>query len=184
MRPFWLTIPLWFALWYVALARTLPRVQSCSGCGAKVCRKCHYRVQRRSLCPQCYAIRREIQAPLKRQELMAARRRRRSQVERAVALLVATVVPGAGFYLRRSYRAAFVAALCTSVLVLIATAGITWPDPVATLGRASWNQRATLPLLLIAALSILSVRAYLRRTLPEDDTAMRSSELLRPARET
>jgi tetratricopeptide (TPR) repeat protein len=184
MRPFWLTIPLWFALYYVALARTLPRVQSCSGCGAKVCRKCHYRVQRRSLCPQCYAIRREIQAPLKRQELMAARRRRRSQGERAVALLVATVVPGAGFYLRRSYRAAFVAALCTSVLVLIATAGITWPDPVATLGRASWNQRATLPLLLIAALSILSARAYLRRTLPEDDTMMPSSELLRPARET
>lgn len=183
LRPFWLTLPLWFALYYVSLSRTLPRVQSCSGCGTKVCRKCHYRVQRRSLCPDCYAIRREIQAPLKRQELMNARRRRRSHLEHAIALGASMLLPGAGFYLRRSYRAAFLSALATLTLLLIATAGVLWPDPVAALGRSPLSQRVAFPLVLVAALSALSIRAYLSRRPPDDDANMTPSEPLRTTRE-
>jgi len=147
-----------------------------------VCRKCHYRVQRRSLCRDCWAIRGEIQAPLKRQELMGARRSRRSRLENAIAILASLLVPGAGFYLGRAYRAAVVAAVAIVALWLVATAGVTFPDPVAELNRVPAADRALPPLVIIAALSLMSLRAGTRRPRFEEEAALPPAIPHRPTR--
>lgn len=123
-RPVWLSLPLFLALWWVALARHLPRVALCATCGTPVCRKCHYRVLRRSLCATCHSIRREVKAPLKRQELLDERRDRILNVARKLTLLLAVVLPGSGHLLRGAPRRAtllMLPALATAMTGLAST---------------------------------------------------------------
>ncbi|MBZ0269818.1 tetratricopeptide repeat protein, partial [bacterium] len=100
VRPHWMSIPLLLAIWYVSLVRTLPRSFACSSCGKSICRKCHYRVMRRSLCAHCHAIRRDVHAPLRRQQLLHDRQRRVSRWGRALSILLSVLVPGSGLAVR------------------------------------------------------------------------------------
>jgi hypothetical protein len=101
-----------------------------------ICRKCHYRVLRRSYCGECYAILREIRAPLKRVELLDSRRRRAGALTYPLRLALAVLVPGSGHALHGAHRRAFLYLAGTALLILIAGAGGLWPDPGAPIEGA------------------------------------------------
>lgn len=162
MKPFWISFPLWFALWYVALARTLPRAFHCDTCGEAICRKCHYRVQRRSLCSQCYAIRRDVKAPMKRLEMFKERRARVTRWGSAIGDAVSFLFPGAGDAIRGTGTSGLLLLMTALVLALSAGAGSLWPDP----GDSFWSGPPTVVLMVLGAfyliLAIGSLRTHRR----------------------
>ena len=163
-RPFWLSLPLFFTAWWVSLARYLPRVSRCATCGTPICRKCHYRALRRSLCAECHSIRGGEHAPLKRQTLLDERKRRVSRIPWALTLLVAATLPGSGHLLRGAPRRA-------STLLLLALLVAIAARPGVIAGRsflpASAAGSAPIPLALVVyfLLAVASVVGTLR--LPE-----------------
>jgi tetratricopeptide (TPR) repeat protein len=106
MRPFWLSLPLLLTLYYALHTRTLPRVFPCSSCGRSICRKCHYRRLRRSVCPDCYALRQDVNAPMKRDAMIAARRVSVNRGARITTAVLSALLPGSGLLLLGSYRRA------------------------------------------------------------------------------
>ncbi|MGH2570854.1 MAG: tetratricopeptide repeat protein, partial [bacterium] len=162
MQPFWLSVPLLLTLWYASQTRSLPRSFPCSGCGHPVCRKCHYRILRRSLCADCYAIRRDVVAPLKRDAMILERRIRTNRVPRIASAALSALVPGAGHLLLGSYRVAFAFLGAGCILLLIAIANATWPAPGPSLVDRRWPTGVVVPLLWFTLLAIFAVRSYLR----------------------
>jgi tetratricopeptide (TPR) repeat protein len=167
MRPFWLSLPLFLTLYYAAYARTLPRVFPCAACGRSVCRKCHYRTLRRSLCAECYAIQQDVQAPLKRDAMIIERRRRVSRSGRTTAVVLSALLPGTGLLLLGSRRRALAFLGAGAVLLLIAAANAAWPAPGPAHSDPRWPSAVVAPLLFFALLAILSVRSYLRAPVPQ-----------------
>ena len=106
MRPFWISLPLFLTILYVAQARTLYRTFPCATCGKIISRKSHFRVLRRSLCGECYSVREANRAPLRRAELLAERRRRMTRVPHALGMLMSAILPGTGHLLSGSPRQA------------------------------------------------------------------------------
>ena len=162
-RPFWLTLPLFLAAWWVSLARFLPRVSICATCGTPVCRKCHYRVLRRSLCATCHSIRREVKAPLKRQELLDDRRNRILDVPRKITLALALILPGSGHLLRGAPRRAALLMLTALTTALVAVSASPSTSEFAPLG--SQGNAVPLAIVIWILLSAISVVGTLH--LPE-----------------
>lgn len=167
VRPHWMSIPLLLAIWYVSLVRTLPRAFACTSCGKSICRKCHYRVMRRSLCAHCHAIRRDVHAPLRRQELLDDRHRRISRWGRALSVVLSVVLPGSGLAARGLPKRGAVLLAAASLLVLAATADVLWPDPAPPAPGAGSD---TL-LFILGALYLLAAAVSLRGTLMPIPTA-------------
>lgn len=91
-----LSIPLLLALFYASQTRWLPRLHNCASCGKTICRKCHYRVLRESLCAECFGIRQRVRTPIQREEALS---KRRAQVRWAPwiwGIAIAAIVPGSG----------------------------------------------------------------------------------------
>jgi len=91
-----LSVPLLLALFYALQTRTLPRLHNCASCGKTICRKCHYRVQRESLCAECFGIRQRVRTPIQREDALS---KRRAQVRWAPwiwGIVMAAIVPGSG----------------------------------------------------------------------------------------
>jgi tetratricopeptide (TPR) repeat protein len=162
MQPFWMSLPLLLTLWYASQTRSLPRSFPCSACGHPVCRKCHYRILRRSLCADCYAIRRDVAAPMKRDAMILERRIERNRSPRIRAAVLSALMPGAGHLLLGSYRVAFPFLGAGCLLLLIALANATWPAPGPSLIDRRWPTGVVVPLLFFGLLAILAVRSYLR----------------------
>ena len=164
-RPLWLTLPLFLAAWWVSLARFLPRVSICATCGTPVCRKCHYRVLRRSLCATCHSIRREVKAPLRRQEMLDERRDRILDVPRKVTLLLALLLPGSGHMLRGAPRRAVLLMLTALTTALVAVSSAPSTSEFAPAGPHG----GVMPLAIAfwVVLAIISVVGTLN--LPEPD---------------
>jgi tetratricopeptide (TPR) repeat protein len=162
LRPVWLSLTLLLALHFASRSRTLPRSHFCAGCGRPICRKCHYRVLRRSLCAECNAIRREVRAPLKREELLLRRRRRIVRWPRLLGFLVSLLLPGAGYLFVGAPRRAVFALVTGIALLLIAGAGTIWPDSPTTLpaDRGTWS--VWIPIALYTLMAIASARTYAR----------------------
>ncbi len=159
LEPRWVSLALFLVIGYCGMARGLPRAFSCDTCGKSICRKCHYRVQRQSLCGHCYAIRRDVKAPLIRQQMMDDRRRSVTRWTRLLGAVVSFLAPGSGHAIRGRRGPAQRMLALAAVLVLTATAGILWPDPTP-------NQPGlpSLPWLIgigavYAGLALLSLRA-------------------------
>lgn len=162
-RPIWLSFPLFLTAWWVSLARHLPRVSLCATCGTPICRKCHYRALRRSLCADCHAIRREEHAPLKRQGMLDKRRRSLSRIPRSITLLLAAILPGSGHLLRGAPRRA-------SMLLLLALAAAIATRPGVVVSQSFLPASSTGPstpfaIVIYFALALASVIGTLR--LPE-----------------
>jgi hypothetical protein len=179
MRPAFLSLPLFLALWWVALARTLPRASRCSGCGTLICRKCHYRLLRRSYCGECYAILREVRAPLRRVALLDERRRRAGAVTQPLLLLLAALIPGSGHALHGAHRRAAFYLTVATLLVLAAGAGTLWPDPGAPIvdpGRSGRWIACGVAWAGLAWLSVLgTLRLARRREEPPEPATPRSA---------
>jgi len=176
MRPAFLSLPLFLALWWVALARTLPRASRCSGCGTMICRKCHYRVLRRSYCGECYAILREVRAPLRRVELLDARRRRAGALTQPLMFALAVLVPGSGHVIHGAHRRAGTYFAIAALLLLIAGAGALWPDPgVLVAGTSGGRERWIAFGVIWAALGWMSLRGTIRLSHQTDDQAETST---------
>jgi len=171
MRPAFLTLPLFLALWWVALARTLPRASRCAGCATMICRKCHYRVLRRSYCGECYAILREVRAPLKRVELLDARKRHTGAVTHPLMLVLAILLPGSGHALHGAHRRASTYLAIAALLLLAVGAGTLWPDPRVLLTDTGGSGRWIAFGLVWAALAWGSVRGTVRLSRRTDDEA-------------
>ena len=169
LQPFWISLPLFLLIYYVSLTRTLPRASSCAGCGQLVCRKCHYRILRRSLCADCYAIRQEIKAPLKRKSALEKRRKRIGRGGWAFGLVLSILVPGSGHFLRSSSSRGARMVGVTAALALVATAGLLWPDPTSP-SSSGLGLRFYVSAGLILILVFRSVRGYLRAEPPPGET--------------
>jgi len=166
-RPIWLSLPLFLTAWWVSLARHLPRVSLCATCGTPICRKCHYRALRRSLCADCHAIRRGEHAPLKRQTLLDQRRRRVSRIPHLLTLLFAAALPGSGHLLRGAPRRA-------STLLLLALVVVIATRPGVIVGRSFLPASAAgsstpVALVVYVLLALVSVIGTLRLPEPRDD---------------
>lgn len=164
-RPFWLSLPLFLTAWWVALARYLPRVSLCATCGAPVCRKCHYRVLRRSLCATCHSIRREVKAPLKRQELLDERRGRILNIPRRLTVALAFLLPGSGYLLRGAPRRAALLMILALGIAVAAVSSVPSADRYAPAGSS--GGAPTWAILTYLALAVVSLAGTLR--LPEPD---------------
>jgi hypothetical protein len=162
MRPFWLSLPLFLTLFYVAQVRHLPRVHRCGSCGRLVCRKCHYRVLRRNLCADCYALRQEIRTPLKREAALAERRRRVGRPGWIAGLLLSVILPGSGLLLRDAPRRAALL-MATSLALLLILFGKAWELSVSAAPVSEFN-RATEGVLGLGlfVLAVISVSSFLR----------------------
>ncbi|HET9886212.1 MAG TPA: tetratricopeptide repeat protein, partial [bacterium] len=102
-----LSIPLLLALFYASQTRTLPRLHNCASCGKTICRKCHYRVQRESLCAECFGIRQRVRTPIQREEALSKRRAQVGWAPWVWGIALAALVPGTGhlFEGRRGWAA-------------------------------------------------------------------------------
>lgn len=171
VSPVWMSLPFFVAIWYVSLARFLPRGFHCSSCGKAICRKCHYRIMRRSLCSHCYVIRQDVQAPLRRQELLEERRRRATRWGRILTVASSLLVPGIGYTSRGLRRRGVTLMVLTALVYLAATADVLWPDPSV----AGGNSHPRLPLLLLGlaylGLVSISIRGYLKTPPPSEHEA-------------
>lgn len=167
VRPHWMSIPLLLAVWYVSLVRTLPRAFACTSCGKPICRKCHYRVMRRSLCAHCHAIRRDVHAPLRRQQLLDDRHRRITRWGRALSVVFSIVLPGSGLAARGLPKRGGVLLAIASVLVLAATADVLWPDPAMPAPGAGSDAL----LFVLGALYLMAAAVSVRGTLKPVTTA-------------
>ena len=141
-----LSIPLLLSLIYVAQTRTLPRLHNCASCGKTICRKCHYRVLRESLCAECFGIRQRVRTPIQREEALS---KRRAQVRLAPwiwGIAMAAIVPGSGL-LYEGRRGWAMILLFSWFSYIVLTTGPQSPP--------------TAPLVLVLFASV-SVLAYLR----------------------
>ncbi len=168
LRPFVLSLPLLAALYFVTQTRFLPRIHTCSSCGKTVCRKCHYRVLRQSLCPECHAIRQRLRAPIQRESALASHRRSVRRGSWLVGLVLSAVVPGSGLLLEGNRRASM-ALLFAWVAWLILMRGTT-----TVVGPWDEVERAA-PWVLAAASVALYVRIIPRDELRADALAQRSA---------
>jgi tetratricopeptide (TPR) repeat protein len=91
-----LSVPLLLALFYASQTRTLPRLHNCASCGKTICRKCHYRVQRESLCAECFGIRQRVRTPIQREEALSKRRAQVGLAPWVWGIALAALVPGTG----------------------------------------------------------------------------------------
>ncbi len=165
-RPFWLSLPLLLAAWWVSLARYLPRVSLCATCGTPVCRKCHYRVLRRSLCATCHSIRRETKAPLKRQEMLDERRGRVLGIARKLTVVLALLLPGSGHLLRGAPRRA---ALLMALALGTAVAAVSSLPTMERFAPAGGSGGAPVgAILTYAVLAAISLAGTLRLPEPDD----------------
>ena len=89
-------LPLLLGLVYAWQTRTLPRLHNCASCGKTICRKCHYRVLRESLCAECFGIRQRIRTPVQREDALSKRRAQVRLVPWLCGVAIAAIVPGAG----------------------------------------------------------------------------------------
>jgi tetratricopeptide (TPR) repeat protein len=152
LRPFTLCIPLLLALFYVWQARRLPRIHTCASCGKTVCRKCHYRVLRQSLCADCYSIRTRVRAPIQREEALSRHMRRVRRLPWLAGFALAALCPGAGHLLEGR------PATATALLFFWAATWIVGQGR-ADVGPSAWN--VAVPAFLLA-LSTISVVGYVR----------------------
>lgn len=166
MRPFWLSLPLFLTLWYALQTRTLPRVFPCSACGRSICRKCHYRSLRRSLCPECYAIRRDVSAPMKRDSIITARRVSVSRASRTTIAVMSALFPGAGLLVLGARHRALLFIGGGSLALFVAVTNAVWPAPAPALVDRPWPTSVLVPLLCFVLLAILSVKSYLQAPPP------------------
>jgi tetratricopeptide (TPR) repeat protein len=141
-----LCIPLLLSLFYASQTRYLPRLHTCASCGKTICRKCHYRVQRESLCAECFGIRQRVRTPIQREEALSKRRRQVRLAPWAWGIALAAIVPGAG-HLYEGRRGEAMLLLFSWFAYLVLTAGPHTP--------------ATAPVVLLCFASI-SVLGYLR----------------------
>jgi hypothetical protein len=162
LAPFWMSLPLFAVLGYVGMARKLPRAFWCDTCGKAICRKCHYRVQRQSLCAHCYAIRRDVKAPLVRQSMLQERRRRVTRWSRILTLVTAVLVPGAGHVVRGRRGPGRRLLVLATIVFLTATAGVLWPDPSADHPGGKPMQLLIALALIYGLLAVFSFRGALR----------------------
>jgi tetratricopeptide (TPR) repeat protein len=162
LRPFFLCAPLFLAALWVAQARRLPRVSRCAGCGVTICRKCHYRMLRRSYCGYCYTILREVRAPLKRVGMLDQRRHNVSRWSRPIVLGLSVLLPGSGHAVHGAHRRATFFLVALALVWLIGGAGVLWPDMTATAEHAMSQERGVAIGVVWAVLSVLSLRGTLR----------------------
>jgi tetratricopeptide (TPR) repeat protein len=141
-----LLLPLLLALFYASQARHLPRLHSCASCGKTICRKCHYRVLRESLCAECFGIRQRVRTPIQREEALSKRRQRVRLAPWCWGVALAALVPGIG-HLYEGRRGWAILLLFTWFSYLVLASGPHSPG------------HAPLILLLFAAVSVLG---YLR----------------------
>lgn len=166
LRPFLLCIPLFAALFYATQARNLPRIHTCASCGKTVCRKCHYRVQRRSMCGDCYAIRQRVRAPIQREEELCARRRVVRRSSWIVGFILAVAVPGAGHLLEGRRRPAMALLFLWVAWLVLARGDASAVGPWQSIVRA-------VPYILV----LVSVAGYIR--LASRSSGVRSDDLAR-----
>jgi tetratricopeptide (TPR) repeat protein len=162
-EPFWIALLLFGALLYAGVAARLPRASQCAGCGHLVCRKCHYRLHRKSYCAPCYAIHQEVRAPLKRDEMLLERRRLAQRGSRIAGIAVSVVLPGSGHWMTGSLaRGTLMLAGAFVILVAMARARL-WPDPLpeVVVGRSIMD--LAFPVVAFALLSTFSLLGALRR---------------------
>jgi tetratricopeptide (TPR) repeat protein len=152
IRPSILCIPLAIALLYVTQTRRLPRIHTCASCGKTVCRKCHYRVLRQSLCMDCYAIRSRVRAPIQREEALSRRRRSMRRIPWLVGLVLAAACPGTGHFLEARPAAA-------SALLFAWVATLALGRGIGDLGPSSWSSVVTF---VYGVLVLISVTGYMR----------------------
>jgi tetratricopeptide (TPR) repeat protein len=118
LRPVWWCVPLFLGALLATRSRRLPRARVCTECGRSVCRKCHFRELRRSLCPECYRLRHRVRTPLARDAALARRRHATLRAERRATLALSVLIPGAGHWtLGRSATALALFAACATVSV-------------------------------------------------------------------
>ncbi len=148
IRPWFLCLPLLAALLYAIRAKDLPRIHTCASCGKTVCRKCHYRVLRQSLCAECFAIRSRVRAPIQREEALSERRRGVRRIPWAAGLVLSAVCPGAGHYLEgRPAEASALLFLWVATLALGRNAGELGPSP--------WSTVVSVVLFLLTLVSVV-----------------------------
>ncbi|HMB71709.1 MAG TPA: tetratricopeptide repeat protein [bacterium] len=162
LRPLWMSFVPFAALALALRARSLPKGHRCAGCGKVICRKCHYRVLRRSLCSACNTIRVDVRAPLKREVLLRSRRVRTLRWARFAGLLTSVVLPGTGQLLSGAPRRGGVLLGFAAALLLLAGAGTLWPAPGAEILRQTARWSTVVPFAFYALLALASVRAYWR----------------------
>jgi tetratricopeptide (TPR) repeat protein len=161
LRPTWLSLVLALALYFAVQSRTLPRIHSCAACSRPICRKCHYRIARQSLCAECNAIRSEVRAPLKREELLRARRRRLVRWPLLGGLTLSLALPGTGQLLAGAPKRA-AASLLVAAAVLLTTWGGFWPDAGSGLAVPPRAPLPWLPPAVYGLLALFSARAFFR----------------------
>lgn len=164
LRPLWMCLVPFVALYFATRARSIPKGHRCAGCGRVICRKCHYRVLRRSLCATCNAIRVDVRAPLKREALLRDRRVRTLRWPRLAGLLASALLPGTGHFLSGAPRRAWISAATAAALLLVAGAGALWPAPGADAFRGASRWTTGVPIALYVLVALGSVRAYWRFT--------------------
>jgi tetratricopeptide (TPR) repeat protein len=162
LRPAWLSVVLLLALSFAAQSRTLPRIHSCATCGRPICRKCHYRIARQSLCAECNSIRSEVRAPIKREELLRTRRRRLVRWPLLGGLVLSLAVPGTGLLLAGAPKRAAMSLLIAAAILLTSGTGAFWPDAGTGLAVPPRVLVPWLPGALYALLALISARAYFR----------------------
>lgn len=156
LRPFFLMIPFVAALAYVLRSKDLPRVHTCASCGKTVCRKCHYRVLRHSLCSNCYNIRQEVRAPILREEALHERRKGVRRWSWALGLVFAGLVPGSGHLLEGRTRQGMAFLFAWATFVLISRTGVA-PDLVHGSNIGNF---------FVILLVVMSIASYLRVASP------------------
>ncbi|MGQ0721097.1 MAG: tetratricopeptide repeat protein [Candidatus Eiseniibacteriota bacterium] len=162
LRPAWLSLVLLLALSFAAQSRSLPHIHSCAACGRAICRKCHYRIARQSLCAECNAIRSDVRAPIKREELLRARRRRLVRWPLLGGLFLSLAVPGTGLLLAGAPKRAALSLLIAAGILLTTGTGAFWPDAGTGLAVPPRGIVPWLPAALYGLLALVSARAFFR----------------------